>query len=114
MDEEAEETDHEQEETEVSEDESHHRQTTHSLSDLRSMYNFRNAFSSAPLVLRKDMARGNSVPADEHLDSAPVSAGPGPSSSPSPSSMSREGPDEAHKSTPHSPPTGELKSNDSC
>lgn len=114
MDEEAEETDHEQEETEVSEDEGHHRQTTHSLSDLRSMYNFRNAFSSAPLVPRKDMARGNSVPADEHPDSAPVSAGPGPSSSPSPSSISREGPDEAHKSTPHSPPTGELKSNDSC
>ncbi|KAG0703631.1 hypothetical protein DFH29DRAFT_430009 [Suillus ampliporus] len=108
-----EETDHEQE-TEGSEDEGHHGRTTHSLSDLRSMYNFRNAFSSAPLVPRKDMTRGNSLPADEHLDSAPVSAGPGPSSSPSPSSMSREGPDDAHKSVPHSPPTVETQSKDNC
>jgi len=107
-----EETDHEQE-TEVSEDEGHHGhgQTTHSLSDLRSMYNFRNAFSSAPLVHRKDMVRGNSLPAEEHLDSAPVSAGPGPSSSPSPSSMSREGPDETRKSASHSPPTMDAQLN---
>jgi hypothetical protein len=104
-----EETDHEQE-TEVSEDEGHRRQTTHSLSDLRSMYNFRDAFSSAPLVPRKDMARGNSLPTtEEALDSAPVSAGPEPSSSPSPASMSRDGPEEVHMSAPHSPSTGEAR-----
>ena len=96
------ETDHEQE-TDVSEDEGQRRQTTHSLSDLRSMYSFRDAFSSAPLVPRKDIARGNSLPTEEVIDSAPVSAGPEPSSSPSPVSMSREGVDEVHKSAPHSP-----------
>lgn len=102
------ETDHEQE-TDVSEDEGHRRQTTHSLSDLRSMYNFRDAFSSAPLAPRKAIARGDSLPTEEAIDSAPVSAGPEPSSSPSPPSMSREGPDEVHKSGPHSPSTVETR-----
>jgi len=103
-----EETDHEGE-TEVSEDEGHRRPTTHSLSDLRSMYNFRNAFSSAPLVPRKDMGRGNSLPTEEVLDSAPASAGPEPSPSPSPASMSRDGPDGVHMSAPHSPSTVEAR-----